>query len=80
MASLVVRLIYTVAYPKENGKRIAGARAKRGWTQEKLAAESEVATAHIGFIEQGRRKPTLSTLYKLVHALDLTLEDLFKGL
>ena len=65
---------------KEIGKRLAKARAKRNWTQEKLAAESDVASAHIGFIEQGRRHPTVSTLNKLAHALDLTLEELFKGL
>jgi XRE family transcriptional regulator, regulator of sulfur utilization len=65
---------------KEIGKRISGARAKRGWTQEKLAAESDVATAHIGFIEQGRRRPTLSTLHKLATALNISLEQLFKGL
>lgn len=65
---------------KEIGKRISGARAKRGWTQEKLAAESDVASAHIGFIEQGRRRPTLSTLHKLANALGMSLEQLFKGL
>lgn len=65
---------------KEIGKRISGARAKRGWTQEKLAAESDVASAHIGFIEQGRRRPTLSTLHKLATALGISLEQLFKGL
>ncbi|HKU18742.1 MAG TPA: helix-turn-helix transcriptional regulator [Candidatus Saccharimonadales bacterium] len=65
---------------KEIGKRISSARTKRGWTQEKLAAESEVASAHIGFIEQGRRRPTVSTLHKLAMALNTTLEDLFKGL
>lgn len=65
---------------KEIGKRISSARAKRGWTQEKLAAESEVASAHIGFIEQGRRRPTVTTLHKLATALNTTLEELFKGL
>lgn len=65
---------------KEIGTRILHARTKRGWTQEKLAAESDVATAHIGFIEQGRRRPTLSTLHKLASALDMSLEQLFKGL
>jgi len=65
---------------KEIGSRIAKARAKRGWTQEALAAESDVASAHIGFIEQGRRRPTLSTLYKIAGALGMSLEQLFKQL
>jgi transcriptional regulator with XRE-family HTH domain len=62
------------------GERIYTTRTKRGWTQEKLAAESKVATAHIGFIEQGRRRPTLTTLHKLAIALNISLEELFKGL
>jgi transcriptional regulator with XRE-family HTH domain len=65
---------------KEIGSRIASARNRRGWTQEKLSAESGVASAHIGFIEQGHRRPTLSTLHKITTALDISLEQLFKGL
>jgi len=65
---------------REIGKRIVKARTQRGWTQEKLADKSDVGVAHIGFIEQGRRRPTLVTLHKLAHALDLTLEELFRGL
>jgi DNA-binding XRE family transcriptional regulator len=34
----------------------------------------------MGFIEQGRRKPTLSTLFKIAKSLDTSLEQLFKGL
>lgn len=49
-------------------------------SQEKLAAESGIDRTHMGFIEQGRRKPTLSTLVKIAGALDIKLERLFKGL
>ncbi|HTE22111.1 MAG TPA: helix-turn-helix transcriptional regulator [Candidatus Limnocylindria bacterium] len=62
------------------GKRLYAARTKKGWSQEALSAESGVASAHIGFIEQGRRRPTVSTLDKLTHALGMSLEQLFKGL
>lgn len=65
---------------KEIGKRINGARTRQHMTQEALAAKSDVAAAHIGFIEQGRRHPTVSTLCKLAAALNVTLEQLFKGL
>lgn len=65
---------------KEVGARIAKARREQGLTQEALAAESGVAAAHIGFIEQGHRRPTLATLYKLTSPLGLTLEELFKDL
>lgn len=64
----------------ELGKRILKARNDNGMSQEKLATESNIDRSHMGFIEQGRRKPTLSTLYKIAHSLDMSLEQLFKGL
>ncbi len=65
---------------KELGKRIVAARSGANMSQEKLAATSGIDRSHMGFIEQGRRKPTLSTLYKISKALNISLEDLFEGL
>lgn len=65
---------------REVGKRIVKARTVRGMSQEKLATESGIDRSHMGFIEQGRRKPTLSTLHKITTSLDISLEQLFKGL
>lgn len=65
---------------KELGKRIVKARNAKGMSQERLATESGIDRSHMGFIEQGRRKPTLSTLHKIASSLDLSLEQLFKGL
>lgn len=64
----------------ELGKRIVKARNDKGMSQEKLAATSGIDRSHMGFIEQGRRKPTLSTLFKIAKSLDISLEQLFKGL
>jgi transcriptional regulator with XRE-family HTH domain len=61
-------------------ERIVGERKKQNITQERLAAMSDVDRTHMGLIEQGRRRPTLSTLYKLAGALGVSLEQLFKGL
>lgn len=65
---------------RELGKRILVARKKRGWSQEELAAASDLDRSHIGYLEQGRRRPTVSTLFKIARALDVSLEQLFKGL
>ena len=65
---------------KEVAKRITSERKNQGMTQEKLATLSDIDRTHMGLIEQGRRKPTLSTLYKIAKSLHLTLEQLFKGL
>lgn len=75
MKTLSVDQIYA-----EIGKRIVKARNAKGMSQEKLASESGIDRSHIGFIEQGRRKPTLSTLYKITNVLDLSLEQLFRNL
>ncbi len=64
----------------ELGRRIVKARTSKGMSQEKLAADSGIDRSHMGFIEQGRRKPTLSTLFKIAKSLGTSLEQLFKGL
>lgn len=65
---------------KTLGERIVNARNAKGMSQEKLATNSGIDRSHMGFIEQGRRKPTLSTLFKIAKSLDISLEQLFKGL
>lgn len=75
MKDLDIEHIYS-----EIGKRIVKARNDRGISQEKLAANSGIDRSHMGFIEQGRRKPTLSSLHKIATALGISLEELFKGL
>lgn len=64
----------------EIGKRIRTARKNLNMTQEKLAVASGIDRSYMGFIEQGRRRPTLSTLIKITQALKMPLEQLFKGL
>ena len=76
----VIRHKNVEAVYDELGKRIAAARHKQGMSQEVLAARSDIDRSHVGFIEQGRRKPTIATLFKLSRALKISLEDLFKGL
>lgn len=75
MKAINIEQIYS-----EIGKRIVKARNDKGISQEKLATASGIDRSHMGFIEQGRRKPTLSTLYKIATSLEISLEKLFKGL
>jgi transcriptional regulator with XRE-family HTH domain len=75
-----MRTTSSEAVYKELGKRIVAARKTNSMSQERLAADSGIDRSHMGFIEQGRRKPTLSTLFKIVKTLGISLEQLFKGL
>jgi len=60
------------------GKRLATIRKQKGITQEKLADLIEVHRTYIGFIEQGKRNPSISNVYKIAKALEISLKDLFK--
>ena len=64
---------------KEVGKRIAAQRSAKGMSQDKLAYESGLDRSHVGFIEQGRRRPTVPTLIRIGKVLGIPLEKLFKG-
>jgi transcriptional regulator with XRE-family HTH domain len=59
------------------GKRVATIRKQKGITQEKLADLIEVHRTYIGFIEQGKRNPSISNVYKIAKALKVSLKDLF---
>jgi transcriptional regulator with XRE-family HTH domain len=61
-------------------KRIADIRRQKGFTQERLAEESEIDRVALANIETGRRRPTVTTLYKLSQALNIKVEEFFKGL
>ena len=58
------------------GKRIKKARAKKGYTQEKLAAIVDISQPYLGHIEVGRTKVSLPTLLKIANALDTTVDGL----
>jgi|ERR1041385_4155338 transcriptional regulator with XRE-family HTH domain len=52
-------------------------RKERGWTQDDLAAETEVEQAAISRIENARANPTLEMLESLARALDVPFVELF---
>ena len=62
------------------GNRIAYLRKQRGWSQLTLSVESGVNRNYICDLENGRRNPSLDILEKIAIALNITLENLFKGI
>lgn len=62
------------------GERIRKLRKVHGLSQEKLAERAGIDRSHMGFIEQGRRQPTIATLQKLTKVLGISLEELFRDL
>jgi len=62
------------------GVNVRAARHARGWTQEDLAARSGLAVVQVSRIERGVREIRLTTLLRLLDALDVAPETLLNGL
>ena len=59
------------------GMRIRYFRHLRGLSQEQLALQAGLNTAFLGHLERGLKSPTITTLEKLVTALNITFAELF---
>ena len=59
------------------GKRIKELRKNAGLTQEKLAEMINIETTSLSGIESGRHFPSLPTIEKIAHNLNVELKSLF---
>jgi HTH-type transcriptional regulator/antitoxin HipB len=62
------------------GQNVRAARTAKGWTQEELAHESGLAPVQVSRIERGVREIRLTTLVRLLAALDVAPNRLLDGL
>ena len=58
------------------GRNAARIRKEKGLTQEQLAERSGLSQQYLSGLEQGRRNPTIVTLYEIASALGVTPVDL----
>jgi transcriptional regulator with XRE-family HTH domain len=63
---------------KHMGRVMRKAREDKGITQAALAENIEVSLRTIIAIENGKRNPTFEVLYRLVHALDIPADLIFR--
>lgn len=61
------------------GLNLKRLRADRGLSLEKLAQATAVSRAMLGQIETGQSAPTIKTLWKIAHALDIPFSALIAG-
>jgi len=61
-------------------KRIASLRKSKGMTQERLAADADIDRVALANIETGKRRPTVTTVYRISAALGVHVDDVFKNL
>jgi transcriptional regulator with XRE-family HTH domain len=62
------------------GRNVRTARHQKEWSQEDLAHRSGLSPVQISRIERGVREVRLTTVLKLVAALELSPNDLFADL
>jgi transcriptional regulator with XRE-family HTH domain len=60
------------------GRNVGRIRREKGLTQEQLADISGFSQQYISGLEQGRRNPTVVTLYELATALGVSHLDLLR--
>ena len=63
---------------KTFGRKIRKLRKAQGLTQEKLAEHLRISTVYVGYIEQGKGKPSFKLLMKMARRLGVKVEDLFQ--
>ena len=60
------------------GQNVRRLRRKTGWTQERFAEISGFSQQYISGLEQGRRNPTVVTVYELATALGVSHLELMR--
>jgi DNA-binding XRE family transcriptional regulator len=59
------------------GKRVASVRKEVGISQEQLAEMVELHRTYIGYIEQGKRNPSIGNMFKIAKALKVDIKEFF---
>jgi len=70
--------VVTTALPPV-GERIREARTRHGMSLRALARAVGVSASLISQIETGKSRPSVSTLYAITKALEISVEDVFDG-
>lgn len=60
------------------GKRIRELRINLGLSQEKLALKAGIDRTYLAGIESGKRNATITSIEKIVNALEVTMCDFWK--
>jgi transcriptional regulator with XRE-family HTH domain len=56
--------------------KLVATRKDKGITQEQLSELTGLDAVSISYIEQGKRRPTITTLYRLAKALEVSPSNL----
>ncbi|MEE0929866.1 MAG: helix-turn-helix transcriptional regulator [Acutalibacteraceae bacterium] len=62
------------------GKRIKQIRLSKGISQEKFALSIEMDRTYYASVENGKRNISIVNIEKIAKGLEISLEELFKGI
>ena len=62
------------------GMRIVYLRKRKGMSQLNLSLEARIAKSYLSDLERGKRNPGVIVLTRIAKALQVSLEELFKGI
>ena len=62
------------------GQRIKSLRIKKGLSQEKFALLIDMDRTYYASVESGKRNISINNIEKIANGLNISLEELFKGL
>lgn len=57
------------------GSVLKSIRKERGYSQEELAHRAGIAMRYVSLLERNQRQPTISTLYLLCKALEISMTE-----
>lgn len=60
------------------GRVLAKLRKQRGWSQEYLGFECELARNYISMLERGERSPTLNTISQICKSLGISEDEIVR--
>lgn len=62
------------------GKRVKELRKNKGLSQEKFALLIDMDRTYFASVESGKRNISIENIVKIANGLNITLEELFRGL
>ncbi len=62
------------------GQRMKYLRNEKGISQEKFALSIDMDRTYYASVESGKRNISITNIHKIANGLDITLEELFKGI
>lgn len=65
---------------KAFGKRVRSMREAKGYSQETFADIAGMHRTYVGSIERGEQNVSIDNIARIAKALNLSLQELFKGL